>query len=506
MNFPRLPLLVLAAPLLLSACGSGSESAAPEPLQSRQVSALRTLVPTPVVTTFSWQRRDNVNLTRTATDFTVTDQSPSPFYVHVPLNSRLRFADISIALDVDGVAGQAYRAYRAAFGRSPDLAGLSYWIVAMDAGMSIERIADSFVASAEFKALSGAAPTNAGLVNRFYWHILQREGDSAGTTYWTAMLDKKLVTVAQVLVAFSESAESRALTLPMTALGIAYNEPGVTYHLLPTERWLSYSPRERPANASEANARFNEQGAVGSAYVGSVASYSPDWTVDLYIMSTPFPRFTYEVIDVGMASAAQRLARFQEWGAKGYTYRSSEVFGPQALNPYDVFVKNTERSTTYNYRLDGGAFSYVTLNQHGAQGYAYRGHIYISGKGHALYIKDMRSDAQYEYVRADYKMFDSGLMEQLNIMGSRSFAYLGAIPEGDEVAALYERNTVQMAPYSYSAAPKVTSSAEAAVETIRQRGLQGEAYFGDELSVKGPMSIYYRGGLITHRMAGVAFR
>ncbi len=74
------------------------------------------------------------------------------------------------------------------------------------------------------------------------------------------------------------------------------------------------------------------------------------------------------------------------------------------------------------------------------------------------------------------------------------------------MAALYERNTVQMAPYSYSAAPKVTSSAEAAVETIRLRAQQGEAYLGDELSSKGPMSIYYRGGLITHRLAGVAFR
>jgi hypothetical protein len=97
-------------------------------------------------------------------------------------------------------------------------------------------------------------------------------------------------------------------------------------------------------------------------------------------------------------------------------------------------------------------------------------------------------------------------MEQINTMGSRSFAYLGAVPDGDEVAALYERNTMQMAPYSYIAWPKVTSSAEAAVEAIRLRGLQGEAYLGDELSSKGPMSIYYRGGLITHRMAGVAFQ
>ena len=290
----------------------------------------------------------------------------------------------------------------------------------------------------------------------------------------------------------------------MTRLGIAYTEPGVLYHVPPTERWLLYSLMQPASNAAVAKARFNEQGALNAAYAGNLAS-KEDWNVDLYVMSTPIPHFLYEVIDVGTASAAQRLARFRDWGAQGYVYRSTAVFAAQTLNPHDLFVKNTEKSTTYDYRLDDGAFTWVTLNEHGEQGYAYRGHVYISGKGYALYVKDMRSDAQYEYVRADYKMFDSGLMEQLGVMGSRSFAYLGAMPEGDEVAALYERSTVQMAPYSYTASPKVTSSAEAAVETIRLRALQGEAYFGDELSINGPMSIYYRGGLITHRMAGMAF-
>lgn len=500
-----MPLLILAAPLFLGACGSGSENTTPAPHQSRQVSAMRTLVPIPVVTTFSWLRRDSVNLTRTATAVSIADKAAMPFIVNVAPDSRLRFGDISIALDVDGVAGQAYRAYRAAFGRSPDVAGLSYWIAAMDAGMPLERVAHSFIESAEFKALSGAAPSNADLIHRFYWHVLRRDGEPAGVAYWTAMLDKKLVTAAQVLVAFSESAESGELTLPMTRLGIAYTEPGVFYHVPQAAWWPSYSSGEPAANGAEAKMRFNEQGAMGRAYAGNIASYGPDWNVDLYVMSAPHPRFLYEVVDVDTASAAQRLARLQEWGAKGYVYMSTAVFQAERLNPYDIFVKNTERNTTYDYRLDPGIFTYVTLNHHGEQGYAYRGHLYISGTRYALYVKDMRSDAQYEYVRADYKMFDSGLMEQLNVMGSRSFTYIGGIPDSDEVAALYERNTVQMATYSYTASPKVTSSAQAAAEAIRLRALQGEAYFGDEMSMNGPMSIYYRGGLITHRMAGLAF-
>ncbi|MBC7683843.1 MAG: DUF4214 domain-containing protein [Bdellovibrionales bacterium] len=442
---------------------------------------------------------------RTTADVTVTDKSPSPTVVRVPSDARLRFSDTSIALDVDGVAGKAYRIYRAAFGRAADIAGLNYWIVAMDGGATFDAVAADFSQSAEFKALYGATPSNADIVARLYQNVLGRKGDAAGVAYWNALLDKKLVTTAQVLAAFSESAENKQLLLPLTRLGIAYYEPGVNYGLLPTERWLAYRAKASVANGAQAKIRFNEEGAQNAAFVSNIVSWNPDWNVDLYVMSTPIPRFSYEVVDIFPLSAAERLASFQQWGAKGFIYKSTNVFGAETLNPYDVFVKSSEKSTTYSYRLEAGAFTQVTLNEQGQQGYAYRGHLYIGGKGYALYARDMKSDEAFEYVRADYKTFDSGLMEQLNTMGSRAYAYLGAVNEDDGIAALYVRSSVSAAPFSYTAIPRVASSAEAAVEAIADRARKGEAYFGDVTSVNGAMSLFYRGGWIVQPVTGVTF-
>ncbi len=47
---------------------------------------------------------------------------------------RLHFSDGNIALDTDGVAGQAFRLYQAAFNRTPDQAGVGFWIKALDQG------------------------------------------------------------------------------------------------------------------------------------------------------------------------------------------------------------------------------------------------------------------------------------------------------------------------------------------------------------------------------------
>lgn len=46
--------------------------------------------------------------------------------------SRIQFTDKTIALDINGNAGQAYRVYQAAFDRKPDNGGLKYWIDVMD--------------------------------------------------------------------------------------------------------------------------------------------------------------------------------------------------------------------------------------------------------------------------------------------------------------------------------------------------------------------------------------
>lgn len=140
---------------------------------------------------------------------------------------RLRFQDVSVALDTgSGVAGQAYRIYQAAFDRQPDLAGVGYWIAAMDKGASLREVAASFVQSAEFTARYGANPANADLVTRFYENVLHRAPEQEGYRYWLGILDNKQATPAELLAYFAEGAENVAAVATVIGSGYAYTPYG----------------------------------------------------------------------------------------------------------------------------------------------------------------------------------------------------------------------------------------------------------------------------------------
>ena len=139
---------------------------------------------------------------------------------------RLKFADTAIALDTSGVSGQAYRVYKAAFNRTPDLGGLGFWISGMDGGESLNAVAQGFVNSAEFKTVYGASPTNAQIVTRFYDNVLGRAADSGGYNYWLGILDSGQASVAGVLASFSESPENQAAVIGVIGNGILYTPYG----------------------------------------------------------------------------------------------------------------------------------------------------------------------------------------------------------------------------------------------------------------------------------------
>jgi hypothetical protein len=139
---------------------------------------------------------------------------------------RIKFADTAIALDISGVSGQAYRVYKAAFNRTPDLGGLGFWISGMDGGVSLNAVAQGFVNSAEFKSVYGASPTNAQIVTRFYDNVLGRAADSGGYNYWLGILDTGQGSVAGVLAAFSESPENQAAVIGVIGNGILYTPYG----------------------------------------------------------------------------------------------------------------------------------------------------------------------------------------------------------------------------------------------------------------------------------------
>lgn len=114
-----------------------------------------------------------------------------------------------ISYETTGFPAEAYRLYQAAFDRTPDKGGLGYWIGRMGDGTSLHAVADAFVHSAEFGKLAGAAATNADIVTLLYANVLDRAPDAAGFAYWKQALDSKTITVADMLVGFSESPENQ---------------------------------------------------------------------------------------------------------------------------------------------------------------------------------------------------------------------------------------------------------------------------------------------------------
>jgi hypothetical protein len=133
---------------------------------------------------------------------------------------RLKFADASIALDINGTAGQAYRVYQAAFNRIPDNGGLKYWIGLMDGGVSLPTVSSAFIASAEFKALYGVNPTNELFVSKLYDNVLHRTPDISGYNYWVGLLNTKKIDNISTLINFSESPENQAGVIGVIQNGI----------------------------------------------------------------------------------------------------------------------------------------------------------------------------------------------------------------------------------------------------------------------------------------------
>ena len=144
---------------------------------------------------------------------------------------RMHFGDSSLAFDLDGSAGQAYRVYKAAFDRDPmqnDLGGLGFWISQIDNGMDMVEVAARFIDSAEFRSLYGQNPTNGEFLNKVYLNVLDRLPDAGGYSWWLDQLDNNPdKTWEKVLADFSESPENQTNVAELIGNGIQY-EPWVS--------------------------------------------------------------------------------------------------------------------------------------------------------------------------------------------------------------------------------------------------------------------------------------
>jgi len=133
---------------------------------------------------------------------------------------RVSLSDGTLALDLDGNAGQTYRLYKAAFNRTPDDAGLSHNVNLMDGGLSIFDMASAFIGSAEFRQTYGESVDDTTFITLLYNNVLGRAPDDAGLSGWRDQLASGTSTREQVLFGFSESGENKEAVLGAIQEGI----------------------------------------------------------------------------------------------------------------------------------------------------------------------------------------------------------------------------------------------------------------------------------------------
>ena len=141
---------------------------------------------------------------------------------------RALFSDGALGFDIDGLGGQAYRLYRAAFDRAPDGGGLGFWMYHLDRGFNFVEAANNFLNSQEFRLMYGENPTNEQFVRLLYVHVNHREPEPAGNQFWLdAMANRDGAfghawTRGEILLQFSESVENKANVVGVIDHGFDY--------------------------------------------------------------------------------------------------------------------------------------------------------------------------------------------------------------------------------------------------------------------------------------------
>ncbi|MEW5421161.1 DUF4214 domain-containing protein [Amorphus sp. 3PC139-8] len=144
-------------------------------------------------------------------DYAILSVGEDPSFVSASGVERIEFADGVLAFDIDGVAGQAYRLYKAAFDRKPDSAGLGFWVEQLDhARVSLDETAGYFLSSEEFSQNFGSEDSlsDDDFLSLLYNNVLDRDPDQAGFDFWSEAFGEG-ISRSEVLKYFSESSENK---------------------------------------------------------------------------------------------------------------------------------------------------------------------------------------------------------------------------------------------------------------------------------------------------------
>ncbi len=132
------------------------------------------------------------------------------------------FVDGVLTYDGGSDAARVMRLYSAALGRTPDEAGLTANVAAIDS-LGLQGVADLFVNSAEFQNRFGALD-NTQFVQQLYVSALGRTAEALGLRAWLDAMNAGM-SRAQVVIGFSESVENVARTAGTLAAGLWMPDP-----------------------------------------------------------------------------------------------------------------------------------------------------------------------------------------------------------------------------------------------------------------------------------------
>jgi serralysin len=138
----------------------------------------------------------------------------------------LALTDSAEGLQTDGAAGELLdfnhsdvaaivRLYDSVFGRTPDEAGLNYWIAASESGASLGVIASSLLGSSEGQQRYGVLD-NAHFAATLLEATTRHEGGNAELADWTGKLDSGALSRADLLLTLSESQQHVTLVGTVT--------------------------------------------------------------------------------------------------------------------------------------------------------------------------------------------------------------------------------------------------------------------------------------------------
>lgn len=164
--------------------------------------------------------RANYTIAHTGSTWTVT-HSGSDGTDTLTNVERLQFADAKLAIDIEGDGGEAYRLYKAAFDREPDVPGLGFQMNELDKGFSLSQVAAAFIASPEFQLKYGSAVDDTAFITLLYRNVLDREPEAAGLQFHLNELATGQ-SRADLLTHFSESPENQANVVGLIQGGMLY--------------------------------------------------------------------------------------------------------------------------------------------------------------------------------------------------------------------------------------------------------------------------------------------